>query len=137
MAWARRHGRSQAADVITAWTSEHYANLVAINCINQKTPPEPGQLRIRQHTDRGGLTLLWADQAPGGLEVMLPHSREWVPVLIPADAFLAQAGDLLARWTSCTIRPNIRRVVNPPAEVAATSRSISTPTSTTRASTCR
>ena len=55
--------------------------------------PEPGQLRIRQHTDRGGLTLLWADQAPGGLEVMLPRSREWVPVLIPADAFLVQAGD--------------------------------------------
>jgi isopenicillin N synthase-like dioxygenase len=43
---------------------------------------------------------------------MLPHSREWVPVLIPADAFLVQAGDLLARWTSYTIRPNIHRVVN-------------------------
>ncbi|HEY0937998.1 MAG TPA: 2OG-Fe(II) oxygenase family protein [Trebonia sp.] len=110
-----------------AWTDEHYANLVAINYIAQPTPPEPGQLRIRQHTDRGGLTLLRADQSPGGLEVMLPHSREWVPVLIPADAFLVQAGDLLARWTSYVIRPNIHRVVNPPAAVAATSRRISVP----------
>lgn len=115
------------SDVAAAWTEEHYANLVAINYIKQETPPEPGQLRIRQHTDRGGLTLLWADQSPGGLEVMLPHSREWVPVLIPADAFLVQAGDLLARWTSHAIRPNIHRVVNPPIEVAATSRRISIP----------
>jgi isopenicillin N synthase-like dioxygenase len=115
------------AEVAAAWTDEHYANLVTINYIAQQTPPEPGQLRIRQHTDRGGLTLLWADQSPGGLEVMLPHSREWVPVRIPADAFLVQAGDLLARWTSHVIRPNIHRVVNPPADVAATSRRISVP----------
>ena len=114
-------------EVAAAWTSDHYANLVAINYIAQETPPEPGQLRIRQHTDRGGLTLLWADQAPGGLEVMLPHSREWIPVLIPPGAFLVQAGDLLARWTSHVIRPNIHRVVNPPAAVAATSRRISIP----------
>jgi isopenicillin N synthase-like dioxygenase len=114
-------------EVAAEWTDEHYANLVAINYIAQETPPEPGQLRTRQHTDRGGLTLLWADQSPGGLEVMLPHSREWVPVLIPAGAFLVQAGDLLARWTSHVIRPNIHRVVNPPAEVAATSRRISIP----------
>ncbi|HEX3713495.1 MAG TPA: 2OG-Fe(II) oxygenase family protein [Trebonia sp.] len=115
------------AEAAAAWTGEHYANLVAINYIAQETPPAPGQLRIRQHTDRGGLTLLWADQSPGGLEVMLPHSREWVPVLIPDGAFLVQAGDLLARWTSHVIRPNIHRVVNPPAELAATSRRISIP----------
>ena len=42
-------------------------------------------------------------------------------------AFLVQAGDLLARWTSYAIRPNIHRVVNPPAEVAARSRRISIP----------
>jgi isopenicillin N synthase-like dioxygenase len=120
-------GAAAPADLAAAWTGEHYANLVAINYIAQETPPEPGQLRIRQHTDRGGLTLLWADQAPGGLEVMLPHSREWVPVLIPARAFLVQVGDLLARWTSYAIRPNIHRVVNPSAEVAATSRRISIP----------
>jgi isopenicillin N synthase-like dioxygenase len=119
--------RADAADVAAGWTTEHYANLVAINYIAQEIPPEPGQLRIRQHTDRGGLTLLWADQSPGGLEVMLPHSREWVPVLIPAGAFLVQAGDLLARWTSHVIRPNIHRVVNPPAELAGTSRRISIP----------
>jgi len=113
-------------EALAAWTEEHHANLVAVNYIAQETPPQPGQLRIRTHTDRGGLTLLWADQSPGGLEVMLPHSREWVPVLIPADAFLVQAGELLSRWTSWVIRPNIHRVVNPPAEFAS-SRRISVP----------
>jgi isopenicillin N synthase-like dioxygenase len=110
-----------------AWTDEHYANLVAINYIAQQKAPEPGQLRIRAHTDRGGLTLLWADQSPGGLEVMLPHSRSWVPVTIPQDAFLVQAGDLLTRWTNRVIRPNIHRVVNPPVELAATNRRLSIP----------
>jgi isopenicillin N synthase-like dioxygenase len=114
-------------EVAAAWTDEHYANLVAINYIEQPTPPEPGQLRIRAHVDRGGLTLLWADQSPGGLEVMLPHSRSWVPVMIPPNAFLVQAGDLLTRWTNRVIRPNIHRVVNPPIEVAATSRRLSIP----------
>ncbi len=114
-------------EVAAAWTDEHYANLVAINYIEQPIPPEPGQLRIRGHVDRGGLTLLWADQSPGGLEVMLPHSRSWVPVMIPPDAFLVQAGDLLTRWTNRVIRPNIHRVVNPPLELAATSRRLSIP----------
>jgi len=114
-------------EVAAAWTDEHYANLVAINYIEQPVPPEPGQLRIAGHVDRGGLTLLWADQSPGGLEVMLPHSRSWVPVMIGPDAFLVQAGDLLTRWTNRVIRPNIHRVVNPPAEVAATSRRLSIP----------
>jgi isopenicillin N synthase-like dioxygenase len=110
-----------------AWTSEHFANLVAINYFELTTPPVPGQMRIRAHTDRGGLTILWADQSPGGLEVMLPHSREWVAVTIPPGAFLVQIGDLLARWTNRLIRPNIHRVVNPPAHVAATSRRLSIP----------
>jgi isopenicillin N synthase-like dioxygenase len=115
------------SELMPAWCEEHFANLVAINYIEQKTRPEPGQLRIRAHTDRGGLTLLWADQSPGGLEVMLPHSRTWVPVMIPPDAFLVQAGDLLTRWTNRVIKPNIHRVVNPPADVAATSRRLSIP----------
>lgn len=114
-------------EAAAAWTDEHYANLVAINYIEQPIPPQPGQLRIRGHVDRGGLTLLWADQSPGGLEVMLPHSRSWVPVMIPPDAFLVQAGDLLTRWTNHVIRPNIHRVVNPPQELAATSRRLSIP----------
>jgi isopenicillin N synthase-like dioxygenase len=110
-----------------AWRDEHYANLVAINYLAQPTPMAEGQLRARAHTDRGGLTLLWADQSPGGLEVLLPRSRDWVPVMIPPGAFLVQAGDLLTRWTNWTIRPNVHRVVNPPSDVAASSRRISIP----------
>jgi isopenicillin N synthase-like dioxygenase len=101
---------------LPAWTDEHYANLVAIDYHAQQTPESANELRARSHTDRGGFTLLWADDAPGGLEVMLPASRTWIPVQIPADGFLVQAGDLLGRWTNKTIRPNIHRVVNPPAD---------------------
>lgn len=58
---------------------------------------------------------------------MVPESRQWVPVTIPPGAFLIQVGDLLTRWTGRAIRPNIHRVVNPPREVAATSRRLSIP----------
>jgi isopenicillin N synthase-like dioxygenase len=103
-------------DALPAWTDEHFANLVAIDYHAQETPESANELRARSHTDRGGFTLLWADDAPGGLEVMLPATRTWVPVQIPPNAFIVQAGDLLGRWTNKLIRPNIHRVVNPPPE---------------------
>jgi isopenicillin N synthase-like dioxygenase len=104
------------------WTDRHFANLVVNDYPAQPEPPAPGQVRIRQHTDIGGLTLLWADDAPGGLEVRLPGSDTWTPVQIPADAFLVQAGELLARWTNDLIAPNVHRVANPPRSSAAESR---------------
>jgi isopenicillin N synthase-like dioxygenase len=107
---------------LDAWTAGQYANLVVNNYPAQSRPPAPGQTRTAAHTDRGGLTLLAADDAPGGLEVRRHGSGEWTPVTIPADAFLVQAGDLLARWTNRLIRANIHRVVNPPPELAATAR---------------
>jgi isopenicillin N synthase-like dioxygenase len=82
--------------------------------------PAAGSIRQHAHTDIGGLTLLWADDAPGGLEVRFPGRRDWRPVSIHPDAFLVQAGDLLARWTNHRVRANVHRVVNPPASVAAT-----------------
>jgi isopenicillin N synthase-like dioxygenase len=107
---------------LEAWTAGQFANLVVNNYLAQETPPLPGQVRVASHTDRGGFTLLWADDAPGGLEVKPPRTNDWVSVDFPADVFLIQAGDLLARWTNNVIRANVHRVVNPPAEVAATSR---------------
>lgn len=109
-------------DELAPWTHGQYANLVVNNYPAQTTPPVPGQTRTAAHTDRGGLTLLAADDAPGGLEVRLHGSGEWTPVIIPSDAYLVQAGDLLARWTNRLIRANIHRVVNPPPELAATAR---------------
>jgi isopenicillin N synthase-like dioxygenase len=110
------------ADEMGPWTDGQYANLVVNNYPAQTTPPVEGQARTMAHTDRGGITLLSADDAPGGLEVRLHGSGHWTPVIIPTEAYLVQAGDLLARWTNRVIRANIHRVVNPPAEVAATAR---------------
>jgi isopenicillin N synthase-like dioxygenase len=107
---------------LPAWTTGQYANLVVNNYPPQPEPPLPQQVRVGPHTDRGGFTLLAADDAPGGLEVRLPGSTEWIPVVIPPEAFLVQAGDLLSRWTNRVIRPNAHRVVNPPRDVAATAR---------------
>lgn len=109
-------------DALGDWCDRHYANLVVNNYFAQQDLPEPGQLRARPHTDIGGLTLLWADDAPGGLEVRQPGVEGWTPVSIPSGAYLIQVGDLLARWTNDKIKANIHRVVNPPAAVATTSR---------------
>jgi isopenicillin N synthase-like dioxygenase len=110
------------AEDVEAWTTRQYANLVVNNYLAQETPPLPGQVRVASHTDRGGFTLLWADDAPGGLQVKPPRTNAWVDVDFPPDVFLVQAGDLLARWTNNVIRANVHRVVNPPAAVAATAR---------------
>ena len=104
---------------VPAWTEGQFANLVANHYPPQLEPPLPGQTRVGAHTDRGGITLLAADEAPGGLEVRLAGQR-WVPVVIPADAYVLQVGDLFARWTNRRLPANVHRVVNPPREVAAT-----------------
>lgn len=115
-------GLDLPAEDLGAWTTGQFANLVVNNYLAQETPPLPSQVRVASHTDRGGFTLLWADDAPGGLQVKPPGTNEWVSVDFPPDVFLIQAGDLLARWTNNVIRANVHRVVNPPAEVAATAR---------------
>jgi isopenicillin N synthase-like dioxygenase len=107
------------ADELPAWTRRQFSNLVVNWYPAQSVPPPEGSLRQHAHTDIGGLTLLWADDAPGGLEVRFPGERDWAPVAVPPDAFLIQAGDLLARWTNHRIRANVHRVVNPPATVGA------------------
>ncbi|MGF7238422.1 MAG: 2OG-Fe(II) oxygenase family protein [Frankia sp.] len=116
---------SLPTEELAAWTDRQFSNLVANWYPPQSVPPPAGTLRQHAHTDIGGLTLLWADDEPGGLEVLFPGEREWTPVTIPPDAFLIQAGDLLARWTNHRIRANVHRVVNPPAALAATTERIS------------
>ena len=107
-------------DDLPAWTDGQFANLVANHYMPQPVVPLPGQTRVGAHTDRGGITLLTADEAPGGLEVR-PTGRGWTPVVIPEHAFVVQAGDLFSRWTNRRIPANLHRVVNPPREVAADS----------------
>ncbi|MCU1393922.1 MAG: 2OG-Fe(II) oxygenase [Ilumatobacteraceae bacterium] len=103
---------------LAAWTDQQFANLVANHYLPQPVEPLPGQTRVGSHTDRGGITLLAADEAPGGLEVYLGEQK-WTPVVIPPDAYVVQVGDLFARWTNRRIKANVHRVVNPPRSVAA------------------
>ena len=115
-------GLALPTEDVPAWTEHQYANLCVNNYPALAEPPLPGQLRTGAHTDRGGITLLAADAAPGGLEVRLPTTGEWLGVTIPADAYLVQVGDLFARWTNLVVHGNVHRVVNPPPDVAATAR---------------
>jgi isopenicillin N synthase-like dioxygenase len=113
-------GLGLPVDQLPAWTDEQYANLVVNHYLAQPEPPADEQTRIGVHTDQGGLTLLWADEAPGGLEVRFPGDEHFTAVQIPPDAFLVQVGDLLERWSAGRIRANVHRVVNPPRDVATT-----------------
>ncbi|MEN9252106.1 MAG: 2OG-Fe(II) oxygenase family protein [Thermostichales cyanobacterium BF4_bins_65] len=79
----------------------------------QEQEPLPGQLRYGAHSDYGGLTLLWQDEAPGGLQVCLP-SGEWVDVPPIPGSFVVNVGDLIACWTNDRWRSTLHRVVNPP-----------------------
>jgi isopenicillin N synthase-like dioxygenase len=107
---------------LPAWTERQFCNLAVNNYPPQAEAPLPGQLRLSQHTDENALTLLIANDAPGGLEVRKPGTSAWTPVAIPPDAFFIQPGDLLARRTNRLIHANVHRVVNPPRELAASSR---------------
>jgi isopenicillin N synthase-like dioxygenase len=108
------------AELRFPWVEGHYANLVVNNYMALDTLPQPGHTRHPGHVDIGGITLLSAQDAPGGLEVRL--DGEWVPVALPPNAYLVQAGDLLRRWTNNVIPGNLHRVVNPPPELASTAR---------------
>jgi isopenicillin N synthase-like dioxygenase len=101
-----------AAD-IPAWTDHQHSNLCVNHYLAQLEEPKPGQVRQKPHTDHGGLTLLWTDGQPG-LQAQLGSPDTWVPVQVPPDMLLLQAGDLLHLWSRGTIPANNHRVVNPP-----------------------
>ena len=87
----------------------HWSALRALNYPEQLSAPNPGQLRIAPHSDYGVLTLLRADDAPGGLEV-LRSDGSWSPVSIPQDQFCVNLGDLMQRWTNDKWRSTVHRV---------------------------
>lgn len=92
-----------------------------INYPDQPTPPEKGQLRAGAHSDYGTLTILRAENAPGGLQV-LNRAGEWIAVNIVPDSFVINMGDLMMRWTNDRWVSTIHRVANPQRDEALGSR---------------
>ena len=100
-------------DFFPSKMASHWSVVRALNYPEQARAPNPGQLRIAPHSDYGVLTILRADDAPGGLEV-LRADGSWSAVVIPEDAFCINLGDLMQRWTNDQWRSTVHRVVNPP-----------------------
>lgn len=99
---------------LQAWTAGQHSNLCVNHYLAQHQPPDQGAIRSGEHTDIGGITLLWAENNPGGgLEAQLGPGGTWVPVVFPPDALLLQAGDLLHWWSGGLIPANNHRVINP------------------------
>jgi isopenicillin N synthase-like dioxygenase len=99
----------------------HITNLTITNYPDQPQPPEPGQLRAGAHTDFGTLTILRAEDRPGGLEVCTPGG-DWVTVPVLPDSYIINIGDLMARWTNDRWRSTLHRVVNPPRDSTGSTR---------------
>lgn len=76
---------------------------------------DAGQTRSGAHTDYGALTILLAEQAPGGLQVKLRNGG-WVDVRPKPNSFIINIGDLMAMWTNDHWVSNLHRVVNPPSD---------------------
>jgi isopenicillin N synthase-like dioxygenase len=85
------------------------------------TAPEPGQLRAGAHSDYGSLTILLAEDRPGGLQVCNSIGA-WVDVPVVPGCFIVNVGDLMQRWTNDRWVSTLHRVVNPPSEKRAGSR---------------
>lgn len=92
-----------------------------VNYPDQPAAPQQGQLRAGAHSDYGTLTILRAENAPGGLQVVTRRG-EWVDVHIVPDSFVINIGDLMMRWTNDRWISTVHRVINPPRDHAVGSR---------------
>jgi isopenicillin N synthase-like dioxygenase len=111
-------------DFFAGKIDRHISRLRVRNYPAPVVPPKPGQLRAGAHCDYGSLTILRAEDKPGGLQV-LNRAGEWRDVPIAPDSYIINIGELMARWTNEQWRATLHRVVNPPAAQAASSRRLS------------
>ena len=100
------------------------SNLIAQNYPALDKPPVPGQIRNGAHTDFGTLTLLMAEDKPGGLQVV-GIDGEWHDIRPVPGTFIVNLGDMMAQWTNDRWRSTLHRVVNPPIDAGAASRRLS------------
>ena len=73
--------------------------------------PTPDQLRRDAHTDWGSLTVLYVEDAAGGLQVL--RGDQWLDVPSIPGSFVVNIGDLMAFWTGGRWTSTVHRVVNP------------------------
>jgi isopenicillin N synthase-like dioxygenase len=99
----------------------HISGIRVINYPDQPVAPPAGQLRAGAHSDYGALTILKAENVPGGLQV-LNRAGQWVDVEPPAGAFVVNIGDLMMHWTNDRWTSTLHRVVNPSRDAALGSR---------------
>ena len=91
---------------------KHMTNFVVSNYPDQPHELPKGQLRAGAHTDYGSVTIIKADDKPGGLEV-LDSKGQWRPVPIVPGTFIVDLGDLMAQIDQRSSVSTMRRVVNP------------------------
>jgi isopenicillin N synthase-like dioxygenase len=83
----------------------------------QAVAPIEGQFRAGEHTDYGTLTILLAEDKPGGLQVKLRNGG-WVDVRPAPGVLVINIGDMMMRWTNDHWVSNLHRVANPPRALA-------------------
>lgn len=103
---------------------KHCSVIRVLNYPEQPREPLPGQLRAGAHSDYGTLTILRAEDAPGGLQVY-NRQGEWRDVEVLPDSFIVNIGDMMMRWTNDRWISTLHRVVNPPRDRAAGSSRLS------------
>jgi isopenicillin N synthase-like dioxygenase len=102
-------------------TDRHISGIRVVNYPEQSEAPAAGQLRAGAHSDYGALTILRAENAPGGLQVF-NRLGQWVDVEPEDDAFVINLGDLMMHWTNDRWISTLHRVMNPPRHRALGSR---------------
>ena len=100
---------------------KHMTNFAVSNYPDQPHELLEGQLRAGAHTDYGSMTIIKAEDKPGGLEVFTADG-EWRPVPVVPGTFIVNLGDLMAQWTNDRWVSTMHRVVNPPRDNAIGSR---------------
>jgi isopenicillin N synthase-like dioxygenase len=119
---------ARALDLPETWFDDKIdrstSNVVAQHYPALDRAPVPGQIRNGAHTDFGTLTLLMAEDRPGGLQVMSLDGA-WRDVRPIPGTYIVNLGDMMAQWTNDRWRSTLHRVVNPPLDAGAASRRLS------------
>lgn len=106
--------KSHYKDVGTQWGTA----LLRFNYYPRITDFEhikPGQIRCGEHTDYGGITLLFQDDA-GGLEVV-NREKKFVSATPIPGTIIVNIADLMQRWTADKFVSTVHRVIIPEEEL--------------------